>query len=308
MQFPIVDVALGVVFLFVTLSMIVSAGVEAIAWFTNRRSKHLLQSLNRLLDGTDDERKAGTLTGELLSMPSIGALPSATTDDRRCPPNIEPAAFAHAVLGMLARRHGAPFESVAQLEAAIGTHVPENLRAPLLASLRRTEDVIDTASTGVADWFDTAMKQASAWYRQSIHKITLAVALVVTVAANADVLEISQRLWTSPALRASVAQAAEKLVEETTPATATSDTLNMRVQQIETALAKADPLPLGWKTLPQRLPDWLRKVFGLLLTWAGLSLGAPFWFDVLRRLIGLRQPNTSGGAARGKAPDAASKP
>ncbi|HEV2913137.1 MAG TPA: hypothetical protein VGX92_07465 [Pyrinomonadaceae bacterium] len=58
-------------------------------------------------------------------------------------------------------------------------------------------------------------------------------------------------------------------------------------------------IPLGWQTLPgqvSRRPDWrasdwsrwLLKLVGLLLTAAAITLGAPFWFDILNRFISFR--------------------
>jgi len=65
-------------------------------------------------------------------------------------------------------------------------------------------------------------------------------------------------------------------------------------------------IPLGWTTqktdprLPANVPQWGFKVLGLLLTGIALSFGAPFWFDLLGRLINLRAsgpppPSSSGG-------------
>jgi hypothetical protein len=53
-------------------------------------------------------------------------------------------------------------------------------------------------------------------------------------------------------------------------------------------------LPLGWGTddprtaLPTGLSAFLYKIFGLLLTAIAVSLGAPFWFDMLNRIMVVR--------------------
>jgi hypothetical protein len=46
---------------------------------------------------------------------------------------------------------------------------------------------------------------------------------------------------------------------------------------------RADP-----RTTPQTTADWLTKILGLLLTAFAISLGAPFWFDVLNKIIVVR--------------------
>jgi hypothetical protein len=57
-------------------------------------------------------------------------------------------------------------------------------------------------------------------------------------------------------------------------------------------------LPLGWATdpqdpyktdqVPQDLSGWVLKFAGLLITIAAVSLGAPFWFDMLTRFVNIR--------------------
>lgn len=52
------------------------------------------------------------------------------------------------------------------------------------------------------------------------------------------------------------------------------------------------PFPIGW--IKENIPDqrdawgWLTKIFGCLATGLALSLGAPFWFDVLQKFMNVR--------------------
>ena len=59
--------------------------------------------------------------------------------------------------------------------------------------------------------------------------------------------------------------------------------------------AKDLQIPIGWSTkkgTPRSVPStprgWILKIGGLLATTLLVSLGAPFWFDVLNRLANLR--------------------
>ena len=47
-------------------------------------------------------------------------------------------------------------------------------------------------------------------------------------------------------------------------------------------------LPLGWRALPASPGAWLLKVLGLLATAFAMSFGAPFWFDLLNKLVRMR--------------------
>lgn len=51
-------------------------------------------------------------------------------------------------------------------------------------------------------------------------------------------------------------------------------------------------LPLGWSTpLPDRPSGWVEKLLGWALTAIAISLGAPFWFDVMTKLLKFRAPS-----------------
>lgn len=91
--------------------------------------------------------------------------------------------------------------------------------------------------------------------------------------------------------------------------------LRERIESSVGSLAQLDIEPWGqgddfygtWVgTWPQ--PDW-RNILGVLLTAALLSLGAPFWFQMLKNLSGLRDllapgDKKSGGGTSTKPPDA----
>ena len=56
-------------------------------------------------------------------------------------------------------------------------------------------------------------------------------------------------------------------------------------------------LPIGWSVHPIGAVMWGMKAAGLALSILAVSLGAPFWFDLLNRLSNLRtsgpKPKTS---------------
>jgi hypothetical protein len=103
-----------------------------------------------------------------------------------------------------------------------------------------------------------------------------------------------------------VAQA-QKSVDE---GTATPEVGNGVSQSVETlsdqvADVRGLELPLGWST-DSKDPRWfdsfggaIGKAFGLLATMLALTLGAPFWFDLLGRVARLRstgKPERPGAA------------
>ena len=49
-------------------------------------------------------------------------------------------------------------------------------------------------------------------------------------------------------------------------------------------------LPIGWnlQDLPGSATGWMTRVVGWILTAFAISLGAPFWFDVLNKIMVVR--------------------
>ena len=53
-------------------------------------------------------------------------------------------------------------------------------------------------------------------------------------------------------------------------------------------LKSLESFPIGWGEIKGGWLDWLKRVFGWLITTAAVSLGAPFWFDLLGKVANLR--------------------
>jgi len=142
----------------------------------------------------------------------------------------------------------------------------------------------------------------------------LVIGVILSVAINADSITIGNVLWHNGPLRDSVVAAAEEIAKENvlappvsstgvvTPTPVFSGSLGLTglplIQQVITE-TKNLQLPLGWNQnpldgasdptiVPNNFPDWLLKILGLLATTIAISLGAPFWFDLLNKIVNIR--------------------
>ena len=84
-------------------------------------------------------------------------------------------------------------------------------------------------------------------------------------------------------LRAAVVAAAEQRVNAQT--SVPDESLEVAELQAEMAALK---LPIGWSTLPDGFTGWLSMIGGLAITTLAVSLGAPFWFDILSKIMNVR--------------------
>jgi hypothetical protein len=128
------------------------------------------------------------------------------------------------------------------------------------------------------------MERVSGWYKRRVHRILFVIAAGVVVFLNADTLSAGRVLWRDDAVRAAVVTKAEAAAKERQG----GDQLEVTVKELD--------LPLGWElsfgNLPTQLPDdvlsWLAKLAGLALTIGAVMLGAPFWFDLLSKIVRVR--------------------
>ena len=125
------------------------------------------------------------------------------------------------------------------------------------------------------------MDRVAGWYKRQVMYSLLAVATVVTVAVNADTIRIAEQLWRDDALRIAVAAAAEEAV-------AAGD-----LSRIDER-AELDTFPIGYPN-----SSGIPTLVGWFLTIAAISLGAPFWFDLLGKIAHLRASGRNRTGARG---------
>jgi hypothetical protein len=188
-------------------------------------------------------------------------------------------------------------EGVGRALAAIPN---ERLSEALLALYRSAGGDAVRFQRATEEWFDDAMERVSGWYKRRVHAILALIATVVVVLLNADTLAAGKVLWRDDAVRAAVVKEAS----DTAAGTLDDVALEQAVQKLD--------LPLGWEVsfgdAPTQLPNdvlgWVQKVLGLLLTIGAILLGAPFWFDLLSKIVRVRAtgapPPASDAVRRGE--------
>jgi hypothetical protein len=279
----VLDVAFGLVFVFVILSFACSALNETIASIFNWRAAFLRRGIANLLEPANLERGLEQ-TGKLLEHPLLNALvrPVTPRSKRRHYPSYVPSrTFVSALLDFDqagARR---------SVEEAIAAVPSDDARRALTTLWERAGRNQAQFTRDAERWFDDSMERVSGWYRRRVQKVLWALALTLVIALNIDTFRIADQLWTQKAVRAAVvarAEAAQPRTGATGLKQVASDVNDL--QQLS--------IPIGWsaESRPEGGDEWLFrvafKVLGLVVTAAALTLGAPFWFDVLSKVARLR--------------------
>jgi hypothetical protein len=308
------DVAIGLAFVYLLFSILCSAVQEAIAGIFDMRAATLEKALRNLLEDTGAAGVGGAPTAAPAAAPAAAAPPPPASPQpdltdmvlghglirtlyrnskfllrrkRRGPSYIPSQTFALALLNTIAPET-AGGDPLAKVRTAISDFhpLPAGTRSALLSLANEAGADRDRFRALVEQWFDGTMERASGWYKRKTQIVICALALLVAVGLNVNTVSIADRLAHDDSVRAAVVQAASATTAKPgdDPATAASNISKLRELG----------LPLGWnkaKGDPARADlseHFTRTVLGWLLTFLALSLGAPFWFDALSRLAGLR--------------------
>ena len=319
---PIIDVALGLIFFYVLLSLIASAIQEWIAGVLKLRAKTLRAGIDNLID--DAALVRNVMTHPLIKGLSKKKKNQAAEDaEDVTPPSYISSATLSAVLMKQLDPRGTleTAEDNHALRKAIGEvgGKLEALAGPLLeANDKNANDV----RRRLAVWFDEGMSRVGGWYKRKAELWIFGIAAVLTVTVNADSIAVAKALWRHDALRACVVAQATQVAtsidvnglnsgrgsgrgmkvtreEDDGSPSGNGDSNSETEATAESVCGEPQTLasfPIGWQATSgadtQPAADefwaWIVRAFGWLLTIAAVSLGAPFWFDLLGRVANLR--------------------
>lgn len=183
------------------------------------------------------------------------------------------------------------------------------------------QDELQQFKLEIQNWFDRSMDRASGVYKRNAKGVGFLIGLVIAIALNADTFHIVTRLTTDSTLREALVSSAEVIssqcnaptqpnavtpspsVPAETPAP-TSSPPQSPEDCITQVVERATALPIGWNQeqssqqgvnvnsgmdesiVPLPLP--LRKVLGWAVTGLAIAMGASFWFDLLGKVVNVR--------------------
>jgi hypothetical protein len=300
----VLDVAIGLAFFYLLFAILCTAANEWLAAVTKARPKMLNEAITQLLkgQGTAEENSATALVREFYNHPLITKL---KRGDQH-PTYLSSENFATTLIDIISMGTEAA-AATPSLRASVGALPNGEVKKVLSALLRRSGEDRESAHKAIEGWFNEAMDRATGWYKRRTLLWTVIVAVVLTIASNADTVNIARRLWTDPFLRSKVVAEAQNRAKKPPPTveypdkddpTAPTVTEGNNVSPEERQLLNQ---VIGWQEKPwgDSMSVWLARLLGWMLTILAISLGAPFWFDMLNKLVNIR--------SAGKSPDEAAK-
>jgi hypothetical protein len=349
----ILDVIVGLFFVFAVFSALCSAVREFLESFLKNRAANLEFGLRQLLSDPggggmvkalyDHPLVYGLFAGKYQVGPA--AKPGVFTSGGDLPSYIPSRTVAVALLdgagrgavpvpGLGAAGAGAvpgpagPL-TIDSLRAALAQVPDGRIQRLLTCAIDNARGDIDAVVTNLEKWFDSGMDRISGWYKRATDRIIFCVALLLAGILNIDALAIADHLYRNTSAR---------------------DAIKVRVDSyLEHRPAHADPqawlgeltaldLPIGWSATerakfclgpaggggaetraaasaatsaaPGAMPSPVRadpaiaaardsgcepsgfsvagRFLGMLITALSATLGAPFWFDLLNKVMVIR--------------------
>lgn len=323
---PVLDVTIGLLFVYLLLSLICSALHEMAEAWMKQRATDLERGLRELLQ---DPTGKG-LVQQVYCHPLVYGLFKGNYDPNRVsggdgyprgsnlPSYIPARNFALALMDVIlpaakaspsgaagattgpspvrqSAQQGSPTEAPMKPLAALRTAIEDMssgsaIQPALYTLVDAAGEDVSRARENIENWYNSAMDRVSGCYKRRTQMILLALGAVLAVVMNADTIGIATSLSRDKNMRDSLVAEAQKYVAgQTNKAEANAES---RLRENARTITQFG-LPLGWDTsnalaVPNTVDAWILKIVGWLITAVAVSLGAPFWFDLLNKVMIVR--------------------
>ena len=155
----------------------------------------------------------------------------------------------------------------------------------------------------VTSWFNNSMDSLTSIFKTRAQVYLFFISTAVILFFNINAVVIAETLWTQPTIRASIVESAQAASINPSTVTPENDERSP-IEFFEDELAVLG-LPIGWTDqelkaanvgfVPAQVSDPHREVptrfinfFGWILTIGAAMFGAPFWYDILNKIVNLR--------------------
>lgn len=325
---PILNIAIGLFFVYLLLSLLVSDLQEFISsYFWDGRARILRQSIQTILG----ERMAQVL----YEHPLIQSLKTSKLQFRQAsvgPSYIPNDIFALSLIDIILEQSQLSSASedldansfIAALKSAElqndlspeKIHLLQILAKQAHHTQKSNLTYLKALEQEIITWFSQAMDRSSGIYKRQVKWMTMLIGFVLAVLINADTLNIATRLGNEPILRENLVERVALIYQiqnYTMPAKEEDidqKNFDALVRDTTLFLSEFSSLPIGWSSsnlskqfgilsgmnTPESVSFWqqfeLSKLTQAFLGWSltaiATSMGSSFWFDLLNKIINVR--------------------
>jgi hypothetical protein len=340
---PILDFIISLSFMFLLVSLMVSALTEMISQGLDLRGRMLYYSIAKLLDNKDEYN-----WGEMFyKHPSIKQIRQDRLPiklgifgnfKKRFPSYIAPATFSQVFVDSIrfwdnVKSTHQPLTELGDAEIKeLVQSLPEGeMKRSLVSALSLATTKGISALVAIEQWYNDYMDRVSGWYTRKVGFISLLLAFGVSVAFNINTIHVARELWINKKLLTASADMAAGSYQNFNPDNFKSDNsagamvtdsaralvIQEKIDELKLLRGEIDSLttmgyPIGWsKSIFEKVKAsatsektsvfnmycsqallLLICVLGWLTTAVMAYMGAPFWYDVLSKIVPLRKTGT----------------
>lgn len=322
---PALEIVLGLVFIYALYSMFATAITELFSTWISLRAWNLKRGIKRMLDDNDKVIFSEDFFNQP-EIRFLGRK-RLWSDKERFPSYIKPSTFSKALLNTL-KDHYKAEGSVEELSGVMKSDIIAELNSlkdliskrienmekdkdvsvkklaeelkPDKYGLKQTKKFIynlleeagneSRFKTLAENWFNETMERAIGWYKKWTQLITLCAGLLLAYGFNVDTIAIASKLSHEGKARTEMLRVASEFVGQTEADTSQTKKIDEKVgrllSEIDTtgsvlAINRVNYCDAGPKEIGS-------NILGCFITAIALSLGSPFWFDLLSKLVKLR--------------------
>ena len=284
----ILNLVIGLIFIYFLIALASSTIQELIAQYLDMRA----ENLEKWLKDTFREKQLGE---KFLNHRLIDGL---TAQGRRA--SYIPSKVFSGVLLDLVNQKDEPY-TLGSLQESIGkSDLPEDLKRRLLQSVAEAKNGLDDVRRDIEGWFNDCMDRISGTYKKRAQSFIVVISILVVSFLNVDTIQIIQYLYIHPEESEALANRISETIEEFDPqqrypvadSLGNEAILDLKIKELNgiQASLNSSKVPIGWPEGDGKLSfgELVQKVLGLLFSVVAGIVGAPFWFQMLNKLVNLR--------------------
>ena len=239
----VLDVAIGMAFVYLLLSLIASVVQELLAAFMQLRAANLEKGLRSLFSGdslgaemdlvnciydhglvrglySDPKRDSGKLPSifrrimnwvrvtmrQLIGISADKPL-TISADPLLLPSYIPSRTFALALIDVLNANKKEGWEAMVSIKETLATHNNKAAQALLALAIDAKGDVV-AFQRNLEQWYNDAMDRVSGWYKRYTQRALIVIGLLLAIALNVSSVRVARTLWLDRDARQAMVDAA----------------------------------------------------------------------------------------------------
>lgn len=283
------NVVTGLVFVLLLFSLLGTTVMELISSLLSLRGRNLERALQRILYSS----KKGELFKTFTNNVQYKQIQSKFFLWNRPPSYMSSKTFSSILWSMLFKQKGMEAQNVEQTILSLKN---EQFSKALHQIYIDSGSDVFLFRNNVEAWYDQVMERSSGWFKRNTQFLLVVVGLFIAIIFNVDTISIYEKLSTDPEASLKLIQFTDTYLDSPQAHGLSSAQLSQLQQQSTSILyqnidAIGNQVGMGWNDfteLPESTKDWLYRILGWLTTTLAISLGAPFWFDVLKNIVNVR--------------------